>query len=314
MIRVLVTGLYDGERRSSFLTQQELATFYEKGLRPAAVKLAGASSSEWPPTYSAEMFRARGKNGVLSFQTKTLSSWLVKDLGNSIRESLAENGISWGRGLLFLHQIRGVKSSNGHSLTSAAAKSALEHLFTLNFLDEDAILGGDWWIDVGLEISSTAGQCLAWRTDSHYYIAQDALDISDSHASRITHPGSSKYQRDMTSHLTSVSGCRISPGIRAEGPYNVRYFQMYTTDKSITYRPEGTHFGKFLRGEDIVKGKADDYCRNLYELYRQATDKNPSLARLGIRVPIVYASDVLLAMDISRIRDSLVIFDPTVWW
>ena len=85
MIRVLLPGLYDGERRSPFLKQHELATFYEKGLRPAVVRLAGASSSEWPPTYSAEMFRARGKNGTLSFQTKTLSAWLVKDLGNLIR-------------------------------------------------------------------------------------------------------------------------------------------------------------------------------------------------------------------------------------
>ena len=118
----------------------------------------------------------------------------------------------------------------------------------------------------------------------------------------------------MTSHLTSASGCRITPGIRAQGPYDVLYLQMYTTDKSITYRPEGTHFGKFLKGEDIIKGKAADYCYGLYELYRHAAEKNPSLARLEIRVPIVYASDVLLHMDAGRIRDALVIFDRTVWW
>ncbi len=99
-----------------------------------------------------------------------------------------------------------------------AAQAAMEHLCVMNFLDEDAFLGGDWWIDVGLEISSSAKKCLAWRTDSHYHIVQEALEISGLHAARITRPGSSKYIRDMTSHLTSVSGCRISPGVRAQGP------------------------------------------------------------------------------------------------
>ncbi len=68
------------------------------------------------------------------------------------------------------------------------------------------------------------------------------------------------------------------------------------TNRSPTV-PKVVILESFLRGEDILKGKADDYCHGLYELYRQASKKNPSLARLEIRVPIVHASDVLLKMD-----------------
>ncbi|KAF9470635.1 hypothetical protein BDN70DRAFT_901951, partial [Pholiota conissans] len=314
MIRVLLPGLYNGQRRNPFLTQEELATFYEKGLRPTAVRLAGPSASEWPPSYSAEMFRARGKNGTLSFQTKTLPSWRVGPLGDCLRTCLASNGVSWGAGLVFLHQIRGVKGSSGHSVTADAATEAMDDFLLENSFIDDALLTGDWWVDVGLEIASIDEQCLAWRTDSHYHVAKDALKITEHHARRITRPGSSKYIRDMTSHLPSVSGCRISPGVRAQGPYEALYLQTYTTDKAITYRPEGSHFGKFLRGEDIISGKADDYCRGLYDLYRQATDKNPSRARIELRVPMQHASRVLLDVDIDHFRDGLVIFDPIVWW
>lgn len=195
-----------------------------------------------------------------------------------------------------------------------AAEDALEELMTMNNIADNAFEEGRWWVDVGLEIASLWEDCLAWRTDSHYHVVKNVLDIRTSHARRITQPGSSKYMRDLTSHLTTVSGCRISPGVRAQGPHEAVYFQMYTTDKSITYRPDGNHFGKFLRGQDIIKGKSDDYCHDLYEVYREASEKNYSLARVEVRVPLSNTNDVLLDLDVDVFRNSLVSFDPSVWW
>lgn len=316
MIRVLLPGLYDGVRTTPFLTQEELAVFYEKGLRPAVEMLAGAAAAEWPPSYSAEMFRARGKKGTLSFQTKTIPSWLVSSLGDEIRRALSNNAVPWGVGLVFLHQIRGVKASNVHNPNQLAARDTFEEFTAHNDIVNDAFLTGDWWIDVGLEVASEEEEkeCLAWRTDSHFHVVKAALQISTSNANRITQPGSSKYLRDMTSHLTAVSGCRISPGARAEGPYEAVYLQMYTTDKSVTYRPDGSHFGKFLTGQDILKGKVDDYCHELYELYREATEKNYALSRIEVRVPVYNATSVLLDLDINTIRNGLVSFHPSIWW
>lgn len=314
MIRVLLPGLYSEERRTPFLTQTDLATFYEKGLRPAVEEIGGDAVAEWPPTYSAEMFRARGKNGTLSFQTKTIPDWIIGALGDYLRASLAENHVAWGEGLMFLHQIRGVKASNVHTPTRTAASESLQELFAANNLTAECQTEGHWWVDVGLELSSLERKCLAWRTDSHFSVVKHVLGIPDRTAERITQPGSSKYVRDMTSHLTAVSGCRISPGIRAQGPREAVYLQLYTTDKSITYRPEGAHFGKFLKGQDILKGKADDYCHDLYEVYREASEKNYSLARIEVRVPFSKAADVMSTVNVETFRRGLVSIDPVIWW
>jgi hypothetical protein len=302
-----------------------MTIFYEKGLRPAVVELLGDQSAEWPPTYSGEMFRARGTTGKLSFQSKILPAWLTGSLGDTIRSKLAANGVPWGADLVFLHQIRGVKAGNGHLGEPESVKVSFEEMLEAHCFHPDALITGDWWVDIGLEIASwidiglgpnkrKAPQCLAWRTDSHHRIVKSTLAISTAAATRITRPGSSKYIRDMTSHLTAVSGCRISPGVRAEGPFQAKYLQLYTTDKSVTYHLEGAHCSKFIKGGDILKGKADDYCHDLYELYRQAAGKNHSLARAEIRVPIEHATRAMVNVHINTMRDCLVSFGRVVWW
>lgn len=143
---------------------------------------------------------------------------------------------------------------------------------------------------------------------------KDTLCIPRRVADRITRLGSSKYVRDPTSHLTAVSGCRISPGVRAQGLYKVAYLQMYMTDKAVTYRPEGFHWGKHLTGKEILKNKAEDYCRGLYNLYCDASQKNYGHARIEVRVPIQHADKVMVDVDIDLYRRSLVSFDPVIWW
>ncbi|KJA13180.1 hypothetical protein HYPSUDRAFT_209763 [Hypholoma sublateritium FD-334 SS-4] len=270
MLRAVIPGLYHKQRPSSSMDQLEFATFYEKGFRPAVESLSPAAAAEWPPTYQAELFRARGKHGTLALQTKTLGKWFVRELGDAIRAALHDNNVPWGEGLIFLYQIKGVKASNGHRTSAESAKLSLNELFSKNSITQDGIERGDWWIDVGLEISSGGEECLAWRTDHHFHIVKHILSIDTSNAQRITNPGSSKYIRDLTSHLTAVAGCRISPGVRAQGPHEAIYLQMYTTDKSVIYRPEGTHFGKHLTGKEILDNKVDAYCRGLYDLYTDA--------------------------------------------
>lgn len=317
MIRVLIPELY-ADGRSSLLSQDEQAKFYEQGLRPAVQKLAEDQSREWPATYIDEMFRARGRNGQLNFQTKIIPAWHVRQLGNAIRSSLERNGSSWSTGLVFLHQIRGVKHSSQHSLTQDSAKESL-----VDFLRENQLLNHDfsrltassrWWIDVGVEIASTDQRCLAWRTDSHRHIVHALLGIDRQNADRITSPGSSQYARDPTSHLTAVSGCRVTPGPRARGSYDLQYLQLYTTDKALIYRPDQGRFGKFITPADILKGKGIAYAENLYTLYRNAIDNNYSLARVEVRVPLDHGLSVLLDISDDLIRDSLLSFSPNTWW
>jgi hypothetical protein len=313
MIRALFPGLC-ADGRSPFLTQGEQKIFYEKGLRPAVIELMGPSASDWPPDYESEMFRARGHNGQLSFVTKILPEWHVNLLGDAIRENLKTNEVSWGEGLVFLHQIRGVKNSSQHTPEDDPAQVALEEWLDINSLKQEDLLLGDWWIDVGLQISSSEEECLAWRTDSHFHLVKEILRIPEHAADRITSISSSKYTRDMTSHLTAVSGCRISPGARAEGQYSVQYLQLYTTDKSVTYRQDKGHHGKFITCRDVLAGKSETYCQNLYQVYLAAMKDNFSLARIEVRVPIAHATSVLLHLQHRSISQWLVSFPRVVWW
>jgi hypothetical protein len=313
MIRVLFPGLV-ADGRSAFLTQEEQKIFYEKGFRPAVVDLLGASAADWPPDYKSEMFRARSHTGQLSFMTKMLPEWQVSFLGAKIRQYLHENEISWGEGIVFLHQIRGVKNSSQHTPVESVGDVALDEWLDSNFLKIEDLLHGECWVDVGLQISSDEKECLAWRTDSHFHLVKKILSIPEHHAERITSIKSTKYTRDMTSHLTAVSGCRIRPGPRAEGPFSVQYLQLYTTDKSLTYRQDKGHHGKFITCHDILAGKADSYCENLYDIYLAAMEDNFSLARVEVRVPLKYANSVLLDLHHSMISQWLVSFPRVVWW
>lgn len=311
---MLFPGLY-GEGRSPILTKDEQTTFYEKGLRPAVVQLLAQQADEWPPTYNDELFRARGQTGAYNFQTKMVPTWLVGELGETIRQFLAANGVPWGVGLLFLHQIRGVKVSTSHSLEHDASQEALDLFLRGNDLDPLRMShSGSWWIDVGLEVSSVEGGCLAWRTDSHFHLVKVACELDDDIAHRITSPGSSSYGRDLVSHLPAISGCRVTPGARSRGPFDVAYLQAYTTDKSLTYRPDQGHYGKFMTASNALTGKSAEYMEDLYALYTSAAATTSSSARLEIRVPFASAGNVLLNITEETFRDSLVSIPREVWW
>jgi hypothetical protein len=315
ILRVFIPGLYNRHTRSPFLSQEDHTTFYEQGLLLAVKELCGDRAAEWPATYTDEMYRARGRNGTLSFQTKMIPDWKVGDLGTTIRSKLGDAGIPWARGIVFLHQIRGVKDSTIHSVDDVSAEQAFTEFLRNEHLDENAILtGGSWWIDVGIQVTSTTQNCLAWRTDSHGQIVQQIFDIDLQNAVRMTSIGSSQYTRDMTSHLPQVSGCRIEPGVRGRGPFEVTYLQLYTTDKCVTYRQDQGHYSKYITCGDIIKGKASVFINGLYTAYRNAIDNNYSQARMEVRVPIHFATEVLLELDGNIICQGLVSFSPMEWW
>ena len=167
---------------------------------------------------------------------------------------------------------------------------------------------------MGIEVSSSNRNCLAWRTDSHVHMVQHVCNIPGNHAKRITDIGSSKYARDLMSHLPEVSGCRISPGAQARGPYEMAYPQMYCTDKSLTYRQDQGHYGKFITCSDILSGKADKFIGGLYSLYINAIGNHNSHACMELRVPFRFASRVFLHISERVLRRSLVSFTRVEWW
>lgn len=314
LLRILFPQLYSEDRSFSGLTKDECKIFYEHGLRPAVGNLSPKDVAEYPVTYDDELFRARNPSGTLSLQTRMIARDIVPGLVPEIEAQLLQAGALWGSGMLVLHELRGIKATTGHQATAFSAMLALDAFMTENHIMRGAIQEDLWWIDVGVEFM-VEGRCLQWRTDSHSHIMKSVAGISDAHARRVTSLGSSQYSRDLSSHLSGVAGCRIEPGVRAQGPNGIRYLQLYSTDKALTYHPGRYHTGKALT---CVEAMGDEqptpFCASLYDLYKNSRQLE-SHARIEARVPVNRATDVLLDLDnITKNPQYFVAFHPSVWW
>ncbi|KAJ4469609.1 hypothetical protein C8R41DRAFT_970774 [Lentinula lateritia] len=297
------------------LSKEEKTTFYEIGLRPAIAALLPEDISDWPPTYDGELFRARKQSGHMSYQTKIIPELEVPNLVGRIRRNLEDANVDWAESFFFTHTVRGFKHGTQHEMNEDEAQLALDILLNHADLSRDATERGEWWIDVGLELCSDIQSCLQWVTTSHYHMVKEVLKISEANASRITSLGSSKYQKDIVSHIMDVAGCRIEPGSRAQGEYEAVYFQLYTTDKAITYNPEGRHHGKAI-STNLAMGPTQPptFISGLFELFTDAMTRNSSNARIEVRVPIRHATRVLVTIDVDLVRRNLLAFPRSTWW
>ena len=188
--------------------------FYEKGLHLAIEQILHDLSAKWPATYSDKMFHAHGHNGQLSFQTKSIPQWDVYCLEDTIHHHLDLNDSFWARGLVFLHEIHGVNHSSFHSSNTHSADMALELFLQMNDLHNVVLGSGEWWFNIGIEISSEDKNCLSWRTDSHVHLVQAALKINNHTDSHITSIGSSKYTQDLVSHMSMVQAASLNQDLK----------------------------------------------------------------------------------------------------
>jgi hypothetical protein len=319
MVHIFFPHLYCHDRSSSLLTDEEKRDFYEKGLLPAVTELNPFDKTEWPPAYDSEVFRAMKMRGGMEHQTKCLPAWGAPQLIDSIRRHLEVNNIHWYQGIFVCHTIRGTKSTSRHEHEAGSGLQTLDE-----FLDECRLTRADiarptarWYIDVGLDIKSALDdpECLQWRTSSHFPVVKEVLRINDAKAARITSMGSSKYSRDLCSHLTGVAGCRVEPGIQAQGEFEAVYFQMYTTDKSVTYHPEGRFSAKAMTMKQAMGERQPvPFLTGLYETYRASSSQISSNARVEVRVPFKYATSVLLDVPGEVLQNALLSFKREDWW
>lgn len=293
---------------------EQKTQFYEIGLCPAIASLFPEAVSDWALTYD-DLLRAERLTGHMSYQTKILPSYLVAEIANQIRANLAKGGVVWAKNFFFTHTVTGLRHNTQHTMDPQEALVSLEEFLSSVNLSLDATECGQWWIDVGLEVSPEEQMCLQWRTSSHSHLVQEILGISNEDANCITTLGGSKYSRDVASLLMAVSGCRIEPGSQAMGEYQAAYFQLYTTDKAITCNPEGGYHGKAITTA-LAMGprQPPPFIEGLLKLFTSAMDRNASNARVEVRVPLHHATDVLTRLDLNVLRNSLLTFRRSDWW
>jgi hypothetical protein len=323
MVHIFFPGLVSEDRQSARLTEEENRIFYEKALRPYIEEVQPGVTSDWPPDYESEIFRATRRSGQRSLRTLILPGWSLENFGRKIRDQVEYNGVQWAEGLFFIHTIRGIKHGTQHQVTEDAAHLALHRMLEEANIPSSATLRGSWWIDVGLEFNAVETEveaelrkdCLQWMTTSHSRVVQEALEIEAHNADRITKLGSSKYSRDLASHLPGVSGCRIEPGTRAEGPYQAAYIQLYTTDKSVTYSLQGNRHAKEITIQEAMgKEQPVQFIQKLYHTYKEASIKTPANARIEMRVPLEAGTRALLYVDHSVYRQLMLCFSRREWW
>lgn len=305
-------------------SETERSLWYEHGFRPAIINLLGANiASEWPATVETERIRAQRRGGALAWGTKMIAKDAVEGLADRIRyeldsSNLAPHDIAWARGFFILHTIRGAKHSSFHQATPAQAQFYLdEFIWTDGKLSHEVPEVGNWFIDVAIEISSSMPDphCLQWMTSTHNVVLQQALRISDENATRLSDITSSQYSRDLSSHLTALSGFRVTPGKRGEGDYQAKYVQAYTTDKSVVYNPDSGHHAKFLTMKDAMGDtQPPKTVDGIYTIYEAALESNSSNARLEMRVPFEFATTALLEFDPDLLQSCLCSYTRQEWW
>ena len=306
MLYIFFPRLYRPDRPNrNNLTPEELKLVYERGIRPAAIRTNPTAAGDWPATYKDEVFRAQNHGPGFSFTTCMVAACDVPDFTYYLRRYLAD--LDWGRDVLFMTQIRGVKLGTYHDPTPQGAQEALLDL-TEDLLTDEGI----WYIDVGLEIYEER-YAYQWASSSHQRILENILNITPEDAAKIFRPGRFYFQ-DISSHFLDISGFRATTGI-APGQQVIQYIQCYTVDKSVTYHPDNRgHFAKFMTTNMAMQGDPPKFVSNLYEAYLNASDHIDCAARIEVRLPIFNSTNVLLGLDPQLVQESLLRFRRKLWW
>jgi len=310
-LRLFFPQLQDGDRRVVNLTDIQLGDLYDLAIRKAAQDVLRDTVHDWPTSFKAAQFKDRNHGRGFSNSGVIISALRLSEFDQQIRYHIdTEPLLEWAAGYFWGTEIRGVKDAYTHPISAPQA----ERLRLLELMTEDInTTYGTWYVDVGLEFI-LGGQALLWSTDSHSQIMQAALGIDASEANSIMSKRS-KYFRDVSTHLESLSGFRA---ILDDNSWNnlvsAVYIHAYTSDKSQTYHPENGRYGKTLTLKEAMHGNPPPWCQNLLNLYRDAARNVDVAARIEVRCPLEFADECLVSFPEDELRASLTCYKREIWW
>ena len=329
-IHIFFPGLGSNSPRPALLSEDEVRTLYERGLRPCIARILPEAALDWPQSYELscpyeihDTAGAVGENsyaGTGALRSVTFPPSSMNDFAPTLRRLLQLNEVEWAKGLFFLHRVCGMKSATQHQKTLNSARSACFKAFERAHIPFESTSQGDWWIDVGLEFHGDKGEIFQWNTDAHHRVVENVLEIPKDTAMFITTPGLRAYRRNIACHIPQASGCRIEYEMEYKGRWCTSYLELTTTEMSgqqySTSNISGTARTLSIR-------QAMDSCRPVQKaldmmdaLSKQAETSSQSLAnaRIGLRVPVDYVNDFLVDdLDEATVRESLLSFSERDW-
>ncbi|KAF8871457.1 hypothetical protein BD779DRAFT_1680415 [Infundibulicybe gibba] len=319
---VFFPSLAGEDRWNSQLTEDEMQSFTSYCLDPAVQALEGKQPV---PSFQLgdvpRMFGMPSRAEDKRFLGQLLPFPSGENLSFFIRRNAWEKGIGWVGSCFFMHMARGATRAIHHMDNVYSAKEALaKHIRNANLSDKNMDKVGEWWVDVGLEVASREGFCLQWTTLSHPRMVKEVFQIDEIYANRMTEIESPEYTRDLASHLSAVSGCRIEPRPQHEGRYGIKYFQMYTTDRTFVYAPKDKFYGtSFTTNDAMGLTQPSNFVSGLSRFLIGASGGVLSRARVDVRVPLAHAFEVLqfnnpYDFGPEVFTGFLMAFRPDLWW
>ena len=321
---IMFPRMYTG-REARVLTAEEMRTMYDTCIRPAIHEVLPANISHWPLTYNAEWTRGTSTRGLHKFSTIDLPERAIAPIATALRNRLEQHPMF--QQSFFYHEWRGIKGRTLHDPSdNDACDEALNCAWSGIDMDEMYIEEGEneWYVDVALEVHSP-NLVLQWREDSHAALLHHVLPTAP--WERVDNiPNTTAFNNDISALLYQLAGFRVE--VPAVGrPDNVRYVNVYTTDKSATYQ---LHQGAYSRHKpsDLLPNKITKLLKDvglLAQLYYQCAGYREDdeegvcqegAARLEIRVKVVPGeiSDVLRDIPRDLINTSIVGFNAYEWW
>jgi len=293
------------------LNEIQLGDIYDLAIRAAAQDVLPDTVHDWPTSFKAAQFKDRNHGRGFTNSGVIISGLRLSELDQQIRYHIeTEPVLEWAADYFWGTEIRGVKDAYTHPISTPPA----ERLRLLESVTKDIdTTYGTWYVDVGLEFI-LGGQALLWSTDSHSQIMQAAFGIDAREANSIMSKRS-KYFRDVSTHLESLSGFRV---VLDDNSMNNRvsavYGQAYESSKSQTYHPENGRYGKTLTLKEAMHGNPPPWCQNLLNLYRDAARNVDVAARIEVRCPLEFAEECLIAFPEDTLRTSLTCYKREIWW
>ena len=310
-LRLFFPRLKDLPRPGINLNDTQLSDIYGLAIRAAAEHVLPDTVHDWPTSFKAAQFKDRNHGRGFTNSGVIIPGLCLSELDERIRWNIEiEPELEWAGGYFWGTEIRGVKDAYTHPISTPR----VERLRILKSVTKDIdTTHGTWYIDVGLEFI-LGGQALLWSTDSHSQVMQAAFGIDAQEANSLMSKRS-RYIRDVSTHLESVSGFRVTLDDNSRNnQVSAVYGQAYHSDKSQTYHPENGRYGKTLTMQEAMHGNPPPWCQNLLNLYRDAARNVDVAARIEVRCPLEFAEECLTSFPEEIIRTSLVCYKREIWW
>jgi hypothetical protein len=179
----------------------------------------------------------------------------------------------------------------------------------------------EWYLDIATNVSGSMGDengppvSLFINSDLHPEIinhySEEPLDVCTDWVRKKT----GGYARDEVAHLQKFVGLRKTFG--TPGAHGIVHFQGYTSEKSVTYRPDLKD--KAIRTSPVLcmrnwTQEAEQHFRPLADVYWRAPNTHPVAVRFESRVPFESYPYVHLAVSWQTLEPWLFCARNTAFW